>query len=317
MVYKGENVLVIESKKKEGCRVLLNRTDLMKLQYLEWCILETVVRKSTIIRPLVLKQFEIMTNYLDHEFANVDSPPKTSEEIFVFIKNLSDDKIIGSTPKHDMNFISQLKMFATKQLADQWAQRTNGGNSPELFTESEMRLISPLSPPKYSDISPMHEDPSQAQGADEDRGIEEFLTQATWTPTKALNIDVSTNPPTTFLDTLPPYFDPDNFAQPPPWYTAPEYINPSPTTITVDENDGPINMPIDDSTGLPSSSQAIIDNFTQYPLWYNNRIKCSPTSKAVDENDGPTSFNHLPSILGGKPTKKRNAKRKLFLNDIV
>ncbi|XP_026809303.1 uncharacterized protein LOC113551321 [Rhopalosiphum maidis] len=31
MVYRGENVLVVESKKKEGCRVLLDRKNLMKL----------------------------------------------------------------------------------------------------------------------------------------------------------------------------------------------------------------------------------------------------------------------------------------------
>lgn len=51
MVYQGKTMLVNESKTQAGCRVLLNRADLIKLQYLEWCIVETVVRKSTIIRP--------------------------------------------------------------------------------------------------------------------------------------------------------------------------------------------------------------------------------------------------------------------------
>ncbi|KAF0719946.1 Uncharacterized protein FWK35_00028146, partial [Aphis craccivora] len=55
-----------------------------------------------------------------------------------------------------------------------------------------------------------------------------------------------------------------------------------------------------------------LDNFTQHPLWYNNRIKSTSTSHAVDKNDGPTSFNNSLSILGGKLTKKRSAKRKLF-----
>ncbi|KAL5235086.1 hypothetical protein ACI65C_002496 [Semiaphis heraclei] len=129
-----------------------------------------------------------------------------------------------------------------------------------------MRIISP---PQYSAMSPMHEDPSQAQGTDEDRGIDDFLTQinptqATWAPAKSLR-------------TSPPSFDClDNAAD-----------------------------------GFDS------DNFTQHPLWYNNRIQSSPTSLAVDENDGPTSINNSPSNLGGKPTKKRNAKRKLFLNDVV
>lgn len=132
MMYSGENVLVIESKNHEGCRILLNRSDLIQLQYLEWCIFETVTRKSTIIRPVVLKQFETIGNYLDQEFTNVKSPPKTNEEMIVFIKNLSDHKIIGSTPKEDMNFISQLKINATIQLAEHWARRWNGRNSPEV-----------------------------------------------------------------------------------------------------------------------------------------------------------------------------------------
>jgi len=33
------NVLIIESKTVDCCRVLLNRTDFIKLQELEWCII--------------------------------------------------------------------------------------------------------------------------------------------------------------------------------------------------------------------------------------------------------------------------------------
>ncbi|KAL4090137.1 hypothetical protein QTP88_025036 [Uroleucon formosanum] len=196
MVYQGENMLVIESKIQAGCRVLLNRSDLLRLQYLEWTIHETVVQKSTIIRPLVLKQFEIMANYLDQEFTKVDSTPKTPEEIIVFIKNLSDDKIIESNPKEDMNFISQLKMFATTQLAEQWVQRWSSEMSPKLFTE--VRLISP---PRYSSMSPMHEDCSQARDVEDENG-----------------------------------HDIRNCGQRAPWNTTFENLPPSPA---VDVNDGP------------------------------------------------------------------------------
>ncbi|XP_060855187.1 uncharacterized protein LOC132932852 [Metopolophium dirhodum] len=126
--------------------------------------------------------------------------------------------------------------------AEQWAQRWNGELSPELFTESEMRLISP---PRYSSMSPMHEDLSQARVADEERGIDEFLTQATWAParkTKPLPIDDSGSLPTTIIDPLPVSFDSNNFAQPPSWYTAPQYIESSPTSPAVDENDGPTSF---------------------------------------------------------------------------
>ncbi|KAE9521895.1 hypothetical protein AGLY_017702 [Aphis glycines] len=275
-VYGGENVLVIESKTQDGCRVLLNREDLIHLQYLEWCIFKTITRKSIITQPAVLKQFDLFLNYIDVESLKVDPPPKKPDEMMTFIKNIRDESVISKIPKNDVNFISQLKMYASSQLAEHWEQRCNGEMSPELFTESEMKLISP---PRYSSMSPMHENLSQARVADEERGMEEFLTQAKWSPirkTESLPIDEPESPPPRIMDTLPTYcFDPDNFAQPPPWYTAPEYN------------------------------------------------ESSPTSPAVDENDGPTSFNRSPSILdftggiGMKKLKKRNAKRKLFLNDIV
>ncbi|KAL5239472.1 hypothetical protein ACI65C_006882 [Semiaphis heraclei] len=171
-------MLVIESKTQPECRVLLNRIDLMKLQYLEWSIHETLVRKSIIIQPIVIKQFDVFLNFIDVEFTKVNAPPKTPDAMITFIKNLSDDKIIGSSLKEDMNFISQLKINATTQLAEQWAQRWSGENSPELFTESEMRLISPLSPPQYSSMSPLlidSEDCSQARACQMFTTFERYL----------------------------------------------------------------------------------------------------------------------------------------------
>ncbi|XP_022160489.1 uncharacterized protein LOC111026678 [Myzus persicae] len=147
--------------------------------------------------------------------------------------------------------------------------------SPESFTESEVYLISP---PRYSSMSPMDENLSPAGVADEDRGIDEFLTQinltqATWVPirkTKSLPIDDPGSLSTTVMDTLPASFDSDNFAQ--------------------------------DPCGRIKSYRY---------------IEPSPASPAVDETDGMMSFNHSPSILdftSGKPTKKLkpNPKRKLF-----
>ncbi|KAE9522683.1 hypothetical protein AGLY_016905 [Aphis glycines] len=48
MVYRGEHVLIVESKETSGCRILLNRRDLMTIQDLEWIIFETVSRKINI-----------------------------------------------------------------------------------------------------------------------------------------------------------------------------------------------------------------------------------------------------------------------------
>ncbi|KAE9540652.1 hypothetical protein AGLY_003897 [Aphis glycines] len=92
MVYRGENVLVIESKKKKGCQE---------------SIFETIARKSSIICTVVLKKFGIIGNYIDREFINVLLPPKTIKEMIIFIKNLRADQIIKNI---DLNFVSQLKM---------------------------------------------------------------------------------------------------------------------------------------------------------------------------------------------------------------
>ncbi|KAF0755249.1 52 kDa repressor of the inhibitor of the protein kinase-like [Aphis craccivora] len=133
---KGK-ICLSSNQKQAGCRVLLNRTDLKKLQYLEWSIHETVARKSTIIRPVVLKLFEIIGNFIDREFSNVLSPPKTIEEMIIFIKNLKADHIIKNV---DLNFVSQLKMFAAPKLAEQRLRRSRE-MSPELFVDP----ISPFS----------------------------------------------------------------------------------------------------------------------------------------------------------------------------
>ena len=133
MMYSGENTLVIESKIHDGCRILLNHTELIRLQYLEWCIFETIIRKSTIMQPIILNQFEIFTEYLDRELIKVKSPPRTIEEMIIFIKNIRDDHIITNSPKHDINFISQLKMLAFTQLAEHLIQRRDRENiSPEV-----------------------------------------------------------------------------------------------------------------------------------------------------------------------------------------
>ncbi|XP_022183245.1 uncharacterized protein LOC111042852 [Myzus persicae] len=145
MMYSGENTLVIESKKHNGCRVLLNRVELIQLQYLEWCIFETIVRKSTIMQPIILNQFEIFTEYLDRELNKMDSTARTSEEMVIFIKNVRDGHIIANSPKHDFNFISQLKMYALTQLAEHSIQRWNVEISPEFFDGNET-VSSPTSP---------------------------------------------------------------------------------------------------------------------------------------------------------------------------
>ncbi|KAE9521655.1 hypothetical protein AGLY_017951 [Aphis glycines] len=243
MVYRGENVLVIESKKKEGCRVLLDRKNLMKLQYIEEIIFETIARKSTIIRPVVLKQFEIIGNYIDRELTNVLSPPKTIEEMIIFIKNLRADQIIKNI---DLNFVSQLKMFAAPKLAEQrlrWSREM----SPELFVDPISSMSPPIIPKKYSSPSPQYNDDNDAQPAPQQSFSPSFFdgecsqinpTQATYCVQNQESKPKPTSLPSfDCLDNTADGFDTDNFAQYPPWYN--NRVIHSPPSIAVDENDGP------------------------------------------------------------------------------
>ena len=114
MVYRGENVLVIESKTQDGCRVLLNREDFIKLQYLECSIFESIVRKEVNTAPLITRQFDDFAMYLHEKSAHLKSPPKNLEEMLIFIKNVQDDRTEIIYP----NMIGQIQMYATVQLAE-------------------------------------------------------------------------------------------------------------------------------------------------------------------------------------------------------
>lgn len=68
MVYKGETGLVIESKTRDGYKILLNRRDFMIIQHLEWTIFGNVVRKIKIIRLIVLDQLEKIAKYFFFQY---------------------------------------------------------------------------------------------------------------------------------------------------------------------------------------------------------------------------------------------------------
>jgi len=117
MVYAGENVLVIESKNQEGCRVLLNRADVMQLQKLEYCIFDSIAQKCVITHPRILNQVEEYGVYIDEISAK--APPKNVEDMMIFIKNAQIYQNISTNPI----YANQLKMYAATQLAELWEIR--------------------------------------------------------------------------------------------------------------------------------------------------------------------------------------------------
>ena len=112
MVYRGENNLVIESKNYSGCRILLNRENLLVLQDLELCIQQTVEYKSTIIRQIVMSQIAQAHEYLHKERA------QGMPMIFDEVKKTLARSSIKSTTEPD--YMPQIKMVAAQQVTERW-----------------------------------------------------------------------------------------------------------------------------------------------------------------------------------------------------
>ncbi|VVC34399.1 Hypothetical protein CINCED_3A009790 [Cinara cedri] len=77
------------------------KQDLFALQNLEWCIFKTIARKTAISLPIVLKQFNQVSCYIDEEITKMRSPPSDMNGIQMFINSLQDDNIIASLPKYE------------------------------------------------------------------------------------------------------------------------------------------------------------------------------------------------------------------------
>ncbi|KAE9533160.1 hypothetical protein AGLY_009588 [Aphis glycines] len=201
MVYKGEHVLVVESKETSGCRILLNRRDLMTIQDLEWMIFETVSRKINIVRPNILNQLEQISEYFKTDF-NIDKSA-TLDEVISIIRGIHIELIAKHIQKNKQSFLTQIILFATEQLAINWMTKSRNSlktvDAPtefisptkrnEMHDAEELKFYSETfdveilqpSPPRYSSMSPLmkynEDDPSQSRGADEERGFREYLRQ--------------------------------------------------------------------------------------------------------------------------------------------
>ncbi|XP_060846958.1 uncharacterized protein LOC132932470 [Rhopalosiphum padi] len=120
--YRGDNMLAVESHHQQGCRVLLSRRNLLKLQDMQWIINETVALKSNIIRDAVIGQTDLVATYLN---ANVHvEKTSTVEEIIAIVHNIHNDlATMNIVAKNENNFTNQIKLFAYKQLAQRWFKK--------------------------------------------------------------------------------------------------------------------------------------------------------------------------------------------------
>ncbi|KAE9523191.1 hypothetical protein AGLY_016424 [Aphis glycines] len=131
--YRGENMLVVESYLQQGCRVLLSRQNLLKLQDMQWIINETIALKSNIIRDTVVNQIDLVATYLN---ANVHvEKTSTVEEIIAIVQNIHNDlAIMNIVPKNECNFTNQIKLFAYKQLAQRWFKKMHENGEDRMTT---------------------------------------------------------------------------------------------------------------------------------------------------------------------------------------
>ena len=127
MVYVGANVLVIESKTEDGCRVLLNRSDLIQLQNFEWSISASIGEKDIFIKPKIIKQMNEYSEYLIGKILRADSPPKNVHEMQIFI----DNQEVKQTSENQ--FLSQIKMSASVQLVELCMNRMVRPNTPKVI----------------------------------------------------------------------------------------------------------------------------------------------------------------------------------------
>ncbi|KAE9522452.1 hypothetical protein AGLY_017113 [Aphis glycines] len=127
MVYRGEHVLVVESKETSGCRILLNRRDLMTIQDLEWMVFETVSRKINIVRPNILNQLEQISEYFKTDF-NIDKSA-TLDEVISIIRGIHIELIAKHIQKNNQSFLTQIILFATEQHAINWMTKSRNSNS--------------------------------------------------------------------------------------------------------------------------------------------------------------------------------------------
>ncbi|KAE9523174.1 hypothetical protein AGLY_016407 [Aphis glycines] len=171
MVYKGEIMLVVESKTQNGCRIILNQNDLMTLQNLEWTVFETITTKMTVVRPMILQQLEQLNEYFKTDF-NLDKSV-TLEEVVVIVKGIHNELISKHIPKNKQSFINQIKLLASEQLAVCWMEKFN--NSFKVIDENDGPKDF-FSPPFTQSLMPQTCEQPKNTAIDENDGPKDFLT---------------------------------------------------------------------------------------------------------------------------------------------
>ncbi|KAL4100721.1 hypothetical protein QTP88_020755 [Uroleucon formosanum] len=130
VIFLETYLLKLSSMVHEGCRVLLNRTDLIQLKHLESSIFEAIVRKDLFTSPLVVKQIDEFGAYLEVRCSQEKSPPKSIEEMKI---------VVQSNP----NLSRQIQIYAATQLVEIWENW-----KAQESCNSDSKILSPSCSPK-------------------------------------------------------------------------------------------------------------------------------------------------------------------------
>lgn len=126
--YRGENMLVIESHLRQGCRVLLSRQNLLRLQDMQWAIDESIARKSNVVRCTVMEQTDLIASYLSMNVYVEKSA--CVEEMIAATRNIHNNlHTMNIIPESQCSFINQIKLFANKQLALCWSANVQASSA--------------------------------------------------------------------------------------------------------------------------------------------------------------------------------------------
>ncbi|KAL4092449.1 hypothetical protein QTP88_026950 [Uroleucon formosanum] len=114
---KGCDVISIESRTYPKCYVLLNREDLLSIQKLEYCIRDSVTRKTLITLPEIVKQLAVWSDIWK--------------------------QLTGDEGCSDPGYANEIKMLSANALAHLWYGQDVCG----LYGMDDEQTAPPLTPP--------------------------------------------------------------------------------------------------------------------------------------------------------------------------
>lgn len=129
--YKGANVLSVQHHAR---RILLDYKNLQQFHVLENCIYESIDRKRTFVRPMVMKQMDDMVDYLKKAMDR-EQVPRSFVQILSFLNRLDDASMKSQILQN--RYVSEIKLMADWQIA----KRCGGDPTVNIIFRSKINEV--------------------------------------------------------------------------------------------------------------------------------------------------------------------------------